>query len=308
MLPVTGTASVNNTLTAPQTGGTIAKTLVTPAAQFAVNTPVQYQVTAKNTGDVPVAGFTITDPLPAGATFVSASSSGTNPASSFNPATNTVTWSLQHGGGRGGHPDGHRHGDLPVPDLYPRPAGHQHRPPPSGTANGTPVTIGPSSVTNPLQPNSPAATVKKTDTKATVAIGDSDTYTITATNTGNVPISPSFVVTDLIPANLQPDSRPATNVTFTDHPRPDRGQGRRPRLPQPDHQHLRHCHRHLHRHRHLHGVDPHGRRPDPDHLHRLGAGWVRADRHLDPASAAQRGGPDGRPDHERATPSPTVRR
>ena len=44
----------------------------------------------------------------------------------------------------------------------------------------------------------------------------SDTYTITATNTGNVPISPSFVVTDLIPANLQPDSRPATNVTFTD--------------------------------------------------------------------------------------------
>ncbi len=42
--PVTGTASVNNTLTTPQTGGTIAKTLVTPAAQFAVNTPVQYQV------------------------------------------------------------------------------------------------------------------------------------------------------------------------------------------------------------------------------------------------------------------------
>ena len=72
--PVTGTASVNNMLTTPQTGGTIAKTLVTPAAQFAVNTPVQYQVTAKNTGDVPLAGFTITDPLPTGATFVNASS------------------------------------------------------------------------------------------------------------------------------------------------------------------------------------------------------------------------------------------
>ena len=39
----------------------------------------------------------------------------------------------------------------------------------------------------PLQPNSPAATVKKTDTKATVAIGNSDTYTITATNTATSP-------------------------------------------------------------------------------------------------------------------------
>ncbi len=213
--PITGTASVNNTLTAPQTGGTITKTLVTPAAQFAVNTPVQYQVTAKNTGDVPLAGFTITDPLPTGSTFVSASSSGTNPASSFNPATNTVTWTFSSAVAAGATQT------VTVTVIYPSPTFTPgqlvtNTSTASGTANGTPVTIGPSSVTNPLQPNSPAATVKKTDTKATVAIGSSDTYTITATNTGNVPISPSFVVTDLIPANLQPDSRPATNVTFTD--------------------------------------------------------------------------------------------
>ena len=180
-----------------------------------MNTPVQYQVTAKNTGDVPLAGFTITDPLPAGATFVSASSSGTNPASSFNPATNTVTWAFSTAVAAGATQT------VTVTVIYPSPTFTPgqlvtNTSTASGTANGTPVTIGPSSVTNPLQPNSPAATVKKTDTKATVAIGDSDTYTITATNTGNVPISPSFVVTDLIPANLQPDSRPVTNVTFTD--------------------------------------------------------------------------------------------
>jgi uncharacterized repeat protein (TIGR01451 family) len=213
--PVTGTASVNNTLTTPQTGGTIAKTLVTPAAQFAVNTPVQYQVSAKNTGDVPLAGFTITDPLPAGSTFVSATSSGTNPTSSFNAATNTVTWTFSSAVAAGTTQT------VTVTVIYPSPTFTPgqlvtNTSTASGTANGTPVTIGPSSVTNPLQPNSPAATVKKTDTKGTVAIGSSDTYTITATNTGNVPVSPSFVVTDLIPANLQPDSRPATNVSFTD--------------------------------------------------------------------------------------------
>ncbi len=203
--PVVGTASVNNTLTPAQTGGTIAKTLLTPASQFALDTPVQYQVSATNTGDLPLANFTITDPLPAGATFVSASNGGTNSAG-------TVTWAL-------GSLAAKTTQIVTVTVIYPSSAFAPgqlvtNTARANGTVNGAPVTIGPTSVTNPLQANNPAATVTKTDTLTTVPVGGSDTYKIVATNTGNVPLSP-FVVTDAIPDNLQP-TNPGTNVTFSD--------------------------------------------------------------------------------------------
>ncbi len=204
---VTGNASVNNTLTAPQTGGRITKTLLTPAAQFALDTPVQYQVMATNTGDVALAGFTITDPLPTGATFVSASNGGT-----LN-AANTVTWTSATPLAAGATQT------VTVTVIYPSTTFTPgqlvtNTAQATGTANGVPVPMGPTGVTNALQPNNPAATVAKAGTRPTVPVGGSDTYTITATNTGNVPLSP-FVVTDLIPDNLQPVT-PGSNVSFTD--------------------------------------------------------------------------------------------
>jgi uncharacterized repeat protein (TIGR01451 family) len=207
--PATGTASVTNTLETPVSGGSIVKTLLTPLAQFTVNTPVQYQVKATNTGDVPLDNFTITDPLPTSSTFVSASNGGT-----YDSGTNTVSWvfaiPLAAGASR----------TVTVTIIYPSPPYTPgelvtNTAEATGTADGTPVTIGPASVTDPLQPATPNATIKKTDTKNKLAIGESDIYTITSTNTGNVTLSP-FVVTDTLPDELETDTLSGVNAHFTD--------------------------------------------------------------------------------------------
>ena len=54
---------------------------------------IAYQLVIKNTGDAAAAGTTISDPIPAGASYVAGSvATQGSPAAVYNPGTNAVEW------------------------------------------------------------------------------------------------------------------------------------------------------------------------------------------------------------------------
>ncbi len=214
--PVTGTASVNNTLSTPVAGQiTVGKALTSPAvAQFTVGQPATYTITVKNTGQAgsgALTNYVVTDPLPAGLTCanVSAISNG----GTCNATTNTITWSSLPNLNPGSTQT------LTITVTYPSsaftpPVAVQNCANLTGTYQGATVT--PSGcTTNTLVASNPSATLTKTATPSTVPVGGNGTYTINTQNNGNIPLT-NMVVDDVLPSNTNPAQNVATNVTFTD--------------------------------------------------------------------------------------------
>ena len=161
---------------------------------------VTYTLLVTNTGDQAATGVTLTDTLPTGTTFVSATAGGTE-----SPA-GTVTWALGSINGGGG--------SVPVTVTVqlanPTPAG-QHVVVNNASvaddgANGSDPTPSNNSDTDTdTLSSTPDLVVAKTDGETSVSPGESLTYTITVSNVGSQNAT-GVVLTDVVPAPLTVDS------------------------------------------------------------------------------------------------------
>ena len=147
-----------------------------------------FTITLTNAGPDTATGVQVTDLLPAGLTFVSATpSQGT-----YNPATGvwtvgTVTTAA--------HPDADADGDRRVaPSRRPTPR-------PSATPTSSTPTPATTAPRPPKPPSKRDLALTKTVNDPTPNVGDSVTFTVTFTNNG--PDTATGVqVTDLLPAGL----------------------------------------------------------------------------------------------------------
>jgi uncharacterized repeat protein (TIGR01451 family) len=162
------------TLTIAKTDG---KTTVAPGETST------YTISIQNTSSVDASGLTVTDVLPSGVTFVSASNGGS-------ALSGTVTWTnVSVSAGTTTH--------LTVTVTVNQ-----------GLGNGTILTNTASVSGKSAQDTTivhvvaqPTFTITKTDGKATATPGETLTYTITVTNTSSVNAS-NVTVTDTLPENV----------------------------------------------------------------------------------------------------------
>ncbi|MEG0578201.1 MAG: hypothetical protein RR500_10160, partial [Bacilli bacterium] len=162
---------------------------------------ITYTIKATNTGNVSANNVVITDPLPNGTAFVpgsivsSAPYTGTDLVTGLtltNPiapnTTVTITYQVKVT-------------TIPVPNPIANIAKVDYKytvdPANPNKANGTNTTPPSNTTVNHADITSPGNFTKSTD-KIFASIGDTITYTIKATNTGNVPAN-NVVITDTLP-------------------------------------------------------------------------------------------------------------
>ncbi|PGT61686.1 hypothetical protein COD86_02090 [Bacillus cereus] len=215
------------TTTPPPTTTSVRTAIVNPtktaSPQIAdIGDIITYTITLPNTGNIPATNVIVTDPIPAGTTFVPNSVTingtvqpGVNPSGGIQVgtiaagSTSTVTFQVQVN-------------SLPANGVI-RNVGNvtfTYQPDPTKptitTTNPTPPTTVPvnTAITNPI----------KTADKTAVDIGDIITYTVTFNNDGTIP-STNVIFTDTIPAGTTfipnsvvlnnapvPNSNPATGI------------------------------------------------------------------------------------------------
>ncbi len=203
---LSNTASVSLTTTDPTPGNNSATetTAVITRADLSItksDSPdpviagnnITYTIGVTNSGPSVAWSVSVSDPLPAGTSFVSADHGGTNTAG-------TVTWNLG--------------------DMTPGATATLTlvvKVDPSRTADVSNTATVSSSTTDDATGNNSAATttavqtqadlsITKTDYATTVAAGTSTTYTISVTNSGPSTEPAGVVVKDTIPANTTPSS------------------------------------------------------------------------------------------------------
>ena len=205
----TGTLSNTATVSPPAgvtdpTGGNDSATdidTLTPQADLSISksdgstsevpgTNTTYTITVTNLGPSTVTGATVSDVLPAGTTFVSATNGAT-----YDADTNTVHFTT---------------GTLATGDSSSFQLTLAINPALAGTLSNTASVTPPAGVTDPTGGNNSATdtdiltpradlSITKTDGQTTVAPGTNRTYTITVTNNGPSTVT-GAVVSDLLPA------------------------------------------------------------------------------------------------------------
>ena len=181
------TASDTDTLT-PQADLAIAKTDFTTTAIPGTNTT--YMITVTNNGPSTVTGAVVSDVLPAGVTFVSATGGAT-----YDAGANTVRFTT----GRLAKNDSVRF-DLTVaidPALIGPLSNTATVTPPAGVTDSTPDNDSATDTDN-LTPEADLS-ISKTDFKSSVVPGTSTTYFIGVTNNGPSTVT-GATVTDVLPA------------------------------------------------------------------------------------------------------------
>ena len=164
-----------------------------PKTNEVPGTNVTYLITVTNNGPSTVTGATVSDPLPAGTTFVSATGGAT-----YDAGTNTVHFTT------GILATGDSTSFLVTLAIDPTLTGP--------TLSNTATVAPPAGVTDPIGGNNSATdtdtltptadlSIVKTDGTDTVVPGTNDTYTITVTNNGPSTIT-GAIVTDPLPACL----------------------------------------------------------------------------------------------------------
>ncbi|MEF3245299.1 MAG: DUF11 domain-containing protein [Caldisericaceae bacterium] len=168
-----------------------------------LNDPVQagdnitYHITVTNSGNMNAHSVVITDEIPQNTTFVSASFVSGGAGSITDPGvgnTGTVQWNLS--------------GTLnALASVVVELVVKTNSPLPDGTVISNTAKIQSNEITTPISDtenttigSAPALTITKTDSPDPVQAGDSITYTITVTNTGNMNAT-QFVISDEIPIN-----------------------------------------------------------------------------------------------------------
>ncbi|HDR8024346.1 TPA: DUF11 domain-containing protein, partial [Bacillus cereus] len=216
------------TTTPPPTTTSVRTAIVNPTKSASpqvvdIGDTITYTITLPNTGNISATNVIVTDPIPAGTTFVpnsvtinSIAQPGINPSGGIQVgtiaagSTSTVTFQVQVN-------------SLPTSGVI-RNVGNvtfTYQPDPTKpaitTTNPTPPTTVPvnTAITNPI----------KTADKTAVDIGDTITYTVTFNNDGTIP-STNVIFTDTIPAGTTfipnsvvlnnasvPNSNPATGIS-----------------------------------------------------------------------------------------------
>ncbi|AJG58306.1 NPCBM-associated, NEW3 domain of alpha-galactosidase [Bacillus cereus] len=216
------------TTTPPPTTTSVRTAIVNPTKSASpqvvdIGDTITYTITLPNTGNISATNVIVTDPIPAGTTFVpnsvtinSIAQPGINPSGGIQVgtiaagSTSTVTFQVQVN-------------SLPTSGVI-RNVGNvtfTYQPDPTKpaitTTNPTPPTTVPvnTAITNPI----------KTADKTAIDIGDTITYTVTFNNDGTIP-STNVIFTDTIPAGTTfipnsvvlnnasvPNSNPATGIS-----------------------------------------------------------------------------------------------
>lgn len=157
---------------------------------------VTYTLLVTNTGNQAATGVTLTDTLPAGTTFVSATNGGTQ------GPPGTVNWAMGSLDGGGA--------SIPVTVTVqldnPTPAGQgtvvNNASVADDGANGSdPTPANNSDSDTDMLSSTPDLVVSKTDGETSLSPGESTTYTITVSNVGSQDAT-GVVVTDVVPAPL----------------------------------------------------------------------------------------------------------
>ena len=201
-MSATGATTVTSnavTVTATSTNAwTLSKTRLSGGTGAALSQDVVYQIQAcPNSSNVNLANVIVTDTLPVGATFVSASNSGSY-------ASGIVTWNI-------GAPTAAAGCNTVYLDIqYPSSAFSVGQtvtntatltgsvPVVSGSGSITPLTA---SISHSLSAAAPNKTVTKKVSNSTPLVGQSVTYDFDTTNTGNVALN-NFSIVDNIPPQL----------------------------------------------------------------------------------------------------------
>ncbi|WP_068773365.1 DUF11 domain-containing protein [Paenibacillus sp. FJAT-26967] len=183
-------SALSNALSVPVSAPNVAVVKSTPLADAVVGDTVTYTIVVTNNGISPINNILVNDPIPAGSVFNPGSVTvrgapvpGANPAAgitvgSLGPgAAAAVTFSVNVIG-------------LPSPPQLSNQATASYS---SGAFSGTTHS---DTLTLPVY--QPIVTAVKTANTTRVTVGDTVTYTILATNTGN--LAAALTITDAIPA------------------------------------------------------------------------------------------------------------